>query len=97
VKITTPLRFDLVIANVGAGMFFRQAAKAIQNAYELTHVPKLAGVTDGLVGNYLRVHVAVALQRVASVMQCDSTWGYAISGDASTHRGHSFFDMRVRL
>jgi hypothetical protein len=97
VKIPNPLRFDLAIAHVGAGMSFRQTAKAIQHAHDIAVVPRLSGITNSLVGGYVRVNVAVGLQRIANLMQCETTWGFSLCGDGSTHRGHSFFDVRIRL
>jgi hypothetical protein len=47
--------------HVGNGMSFRQTASAIQHAKECTKTTKLAGITDLMVGQYVRVLVGSTL------------------------------------
>ncbi|RHY05403.1 hypothetical protein DYB36_006565 [Aphanomyces astaci] len=77
VVIKNTMRYQLAIDHVGAGMSFKQTALAIGHAKNRAQVPKLAGINDLIVGQYVRVQVA--------------------AGDGSTHRGQSFFDLRLRL
>ncbi|CAK9233159.1 unnamed protein product [Sphagnum troendelagicum] len=37
------------------------------------------------------------LQQIADCLDDESIWAMSLAGDGSTHRDHSFFDMRVRI
>ncbi|RQM29957.1 hypothetical protein B5M09_013872, partial [Aphanomyces astaci] len=42
--------------------------------------------------------VAVALQRIGDMLNNNKqVWAFSLAGDGSTHRGQSFFDLRLRL
>jgi hypothetical protein len=47
--------------HVGSGMSFRQTVSAIQHAKERTKTAKLAGITDLMVGQYVRILVGSML------------------------------------
>jgi hypothetical protein len=57
VTIKNIMQFNLAMDHVGNGMSFRQTASAIQHAKERTKTTKLAGITDLMVGQYVRVLV----------------------------------------
>jgi hypothetical protein len=57
----------------------------------------LAGINGGIVGQYTRVLVVVALQEIAAILEDESVRDMSLAGDGSTHRGQSFFDLRVRV
>ncbi|CAI5741141.1 unnamed protein product [Hyaloperonospora brassicae] len=98
VTIKNPMRYHLVIDHVGAGILVQQTALAIGLAKNRAQLPNLAGINDLIVGKFVRVQVAVALQRIADMISNDDqVWAFALAGDVSTHRGHSFFDLRLRL
>ncbi|CAI5717146.1 unnamed protein product [Hyaloperonospora brassicae] len=98
VTIKNPMRYHLVIDHVGACISFKQTDLAIGNAKNRAQLLKLAGINDLIVGKFVRVHVAVALQRIADMLSNeDQLWAFSLAGDVSTHRGHSFFDLRLRL
>jgi len=61
VTIKNIMRFNLVMDHVGSGMSFLQTASAIQHAKERTKTAKLAGITDLMVGQYVRVLVGSTL------------------------------------
>jgi hypothetical protein len=68
----------------------------MQKAKTRTKTTKLTGLNDSIVGQYTRVLVAVALQQIAVILDDESVWAMSLAGDGSTHRGQSFFDLRVR-
>jgi len=61
VTIKNIMRFNLVMDHVESGMSFRQTASAIQHAKERTKTAKLAGITNLMVGQYVRVLVGSTL------------------------------------
>jgi hypothetical protein len=61
VTIKNIMQFNLAMDHVGNGMSFRQTASAIQHAKERTKTTKLAGITDLMVGQYVRVLVGSTL------------------------------------
>jgi hypothetical protein len=97
VTITHVMRFELAMDFVAIGMSFRQVAKAIEHAKIRTSTAQLTGVNDFIVSQYVRVLVGTSLQHIADLLDHDSVWAISLAGDGSTHRGQSFFDMRVRV
>jgi hydrogenase maturation factor len=83
--------------HVGSGMSFQQTASAIQHAKECTKTAKLAGITTLMVGQYVRVLVGSTLQQIADGFDDESVSAMSLAGDGSTHRGQSFFNLRVRI
>jgi hypothetical protein len=95
VTITNPLRFWLSIDHVKVGLSFRQAAADItQQRYHTKNV-KLMGISDHMVGQYVRVLLAVALQLVSNVICNTSVWAFSLcvnaSRDAFVGSAHSRF------
>ena len=98
VTIKNPMRYHLVIDHVGARILFKQTTLAIGHAKNRAQLPKLAGINDHTDGKFVRVQVAVALQRIVDMLgNYDQVWSFSLAGDVSTHRGHSFFDLRMSL
>jgi len=97
ITIKNIMRFELAMDLVGIGMSFRQVASAIQFAKIRTNTAKLTGANDLIVGQYVCVLVATSLQHIADVLAHKSVWAMSLAGDASTHRGQSFFDLRIRV
>jgi hypothetical protein len=91
------VRFELAIDHVSIGMSFRQVAGAIQHAKDRTKMSKLSGINDLIVGQYFRVLVATNLQMIADMLDDDMVWTFSLTGEGSTHRGQSFFDLRMRI
>jgi hypothetical protein len=58
---------------------------------------KLSGINDLIVGQYVRVLVATSLQMIADMLDDDMVWAFSLVGDGSTHRGKSFFDLRMHI
>ncbi len=97
VTIKNVTRYELALDHVGSGMSFRQTAGAIEHAKRRTFSAKLAGINDLIVGQFVRALVASNLQRISDLLSHRSAWAFSFAGDGSTHRGQSFFDMRVRF
>jgi hypothetical protein len=91
------VRFELAIDHVSIGMSFPQVAGAIQHAKDRTKMSKLSGINDLIVGQYVRVLVVTNLQMIADMLDDDMVWAFSLAGDGSTHRGQSFFDLRIRI
>ncbi|OQR83235.1 hypothetical protein ACHHYP_14942 [Achlya hypogyna] len=97
ITIKNVMHFELAIDHVGIGMSFRQVASAIQFAKIRSNMAELTGANDLIIGQYVRVLVATSLQHIADVLAHKSVWAMSLAGDASTHRGLSFFDLRIRV
>jgi hypothetical protein len=97
ITIKNIMRFNLVMDHIGSGMSFRQTASAIQHAKECTKTAKLAGITNLMVGQYIRILVGSTLQQIADYLDDESVWAMSLAGNGSTHRGQSFFDLCVRI
>jgi hypothetical protein len=97
VTIKNPTRFWLAIDHTSAGLSFRQTAAVIDHHKNRTKNPKLAGLNDHMVGQFVRILVGGNLQIMADILSNPSVWSFALAGDGSTHRDVSFFDIRVRV
>jgi hypothetical protein len=60
-------------------------------------IRKLSGVSDHLVGQYVRVLVGVTLTKIGVLLLSDDVWAFSIVFDGSTHRGTAFFDVCIRI
>jgi len=78
-------------------MSFRQIATAIGHTRDVMSIEKLSGVSDHLVGQYVRVLVSVALTKIGVLLSSDDVWAFSIAFDGSTHCGTAFFDVRIRI
>ena len=97
VTVKNVMRFQLAIDHVFTGMSFRQTAAAIESARTRTNVAKLQGVSDHMVGMFVRILVAICLQKFSDLLATADVWAFSIGFDGSTHRGTSFFDVRMRI
>jgi hypothetical protein len=97
ITITNPLRFWHSIDNVKIGLPFRQAAAVITQHRNRTKNVKLMGISDHMVGQYVRDLLAVALQLVSNVLCNTSVWAFSPAGDASTHQGTPLLDQHFRV
>ncbi|CAK4457334.1 unnamed protein product [Aphanomyces euteiches] len=50
-----------------------------------------------MIEQYVRVLVAVCLQKFSAILAHPDVWAFSIIFDGSTHRGTSFFDVRLRV
>jgi hypothetical protein len=97
VTITNPLRFWLSLDHVKVGLSFRQVAAVIMQHRNHTKNVKLMGICDHMVGQYVRVLLAVALQLVSNVLCNTSVWDISLAGDASPHQETPLLDQRIRV
>ena len=95
--IKNVMRFRLAVDHISSGMSFRQAASAIEHAKVRTKTAKLSGCNDHMIGQYVRVLVAVCLQKFSTILARPDVWAFSIAFDGSTHRGTSFSDVRLRV
>jgi hypothetical protein len=91
------MRFELTMDHISISMSFRQMAVVIQHVKDRTKTAKLIGMNDLIVGQYTRVLVTIALQQIADMVDHEFIWAMLLAGDGSTHRGQSFFDLRLHL
>jgi hypothetical protein len=83
--------------HVSTRMSFHQVATAMQHTKERCNLSKLGGINDTIIGQYVRVGVAFALQCIADLCIDKSIWALSLAGDGSTHRSQHFFDLRLRM
>jgi hypothetical protein len=72
-------RFQLIIKHTSCGMLFRQIAAAIGHTRDVMSIGKLSGVSDHLVGQYVRVLVDVALTKIDVLLSSDDVWAFSIA------------------
>ena len=97
ITIKNPLRFNLAIEHVSVGLSFRQTAAVITQDRNACKNPKLAGLNDHMVGQFVRVLLAVAMQAMAKVINHPLVWAFSLAADASTHLGVPLLDQRIRV
>jgi hypothetical protein len=61
VTIKNSLRFDLAIRHVSVGLSFRQTSKMIEQHRSATKNAKLNDLNDHMVGQFIRILLAVSL------------------------------------
>ncbi len=72
VTIRNVMCFELTMEHISIGMSFRQTATAIQRAKDRTETAKLTSMNDLIVGQYMRILVAIALQQIANMVDDES-------------------------
>jgi hypothetical protein len=95
--IKNSLRFNLAIEHVSVGLSFRQIATVITQHRNLCKNSKLVGLNDHMVGKFVRVLFAVALQSMSTIMNQKHVWTFSLAADASAHMGVSLLDQRIRI
>jgi hypothetical protein len=97
VTITKPLRLWLSIEHVKVGLSFRQAAALLMQHRNRTKNVKLMGIIDHMVGQYVRVLLAVALQLVSNVLCNTSVWAFFSGGRCVNASRDALLDQRIRV
>jgi hypothetical protein len=97
VTIKNRLRFKLAFDHTAVGLYFRQTSRVIDQHRHQTKNPRLAGLNDHKVGQFVRILVAVNLNTISNVLSQPQVWASSIAGDGSNHWGVSFFDIRICL
>jgi hypothetical protein len=97
VTIKNVMRFWLAIDHTSAGLLFRQTAAVIEPHRVRTKNPKLKGLHDHMVSQFVRVIVGSNLQTISHILSRRQMFVFSIAGDGSTHFDSSFFDIRIRV
>jgi hypothetical protein len=97
VTIKNRLRFLLALDHVSVGLSFRQTARVISQHRSRTKNAKLGGLNDHMVGQFVRILVAVNLNALSSILTNPGVWCFSLAADGSTHFGVSFLDIRIRV
>jgi putative effector of murein hydrolase len=63
----------------------------------MTKNAKLSSLNDHMVGQFVRVLLAVSLQIIYDVFMDSAVWAFSLAADASTHLGVPLFDQRIRM
>ncbi len=97
VTIKNSLRFDLAIWHVSVGLLFRQTSKVIEQHHLATKNAKLSGLNDHMVGQFIRILLAVSLQIISNVLMDPMVWAFSLATDANTHLGVPLLDQQIRV
>ncbi|KAH6596562.1 hypothetical protein BASA61_003446 [Batrachochytrium salamandrivorans] len=97
VVIKNSLRFDLAIQHVSVGLSFRQTTTVMTQYQNACKIPKLAGINDHMVGQFVRILLAVGLQVMSDVINHPFVWAFSLAADCSTHMGVPLLDQRIRV
>ncbi|RHZ35008.1 hypothetical protein DYB31_016824, partial [Aphanomyces astaci] len=81
--IKTTMKLELSIGYVSAGMSFRQTAEAVGMTHRTCNIAKLAGLSDTIVGQWVRILVGGCLQQIANLLADDDLWAFALAFDGS--------------
>jgi hypothetical protein len=97
VTIKNTMRFWLAIDHTSSGLSFRQTAEVMEHHRIRTKNPKLVGLNDHMVSQFVRVLVGANLQTISNILSKRQMFAFSIAGDGSTHFDSSFFDIRIRV
>jgi DNA-binding transcriptional regulator YdaS (Cro superfamily) len=87
-------RFEPALDHSSIGLSFRQTFVVIDQHKEVFGNVKLVGVNDHIVSQYVRVGVAINLQRIPNILSSPRVWSFALVADSSTHQYVSELDIR---
>jgi hypothetical protein len=68
VTIKNPLRFNLALDHTAVGPSFRQTSRVIDQHRHQAKNARLAGLKDHVVGQFVRILVAVNLNPISNVL-----------------------------
>jgi hypothetical protein len=88
-------QFRYVIGSIANALSFKQVVKQVRLTVAETRCAQLGRINDEKVSTYAQLACVVGLSGISHLLR--KTWAYAIAADGSTHRGISYFDIRVRL
>ncbi|CAM6015647.1 unnamed protein product [Sphagnum balticum] len=90
-------RFELTLDHTSIGLSFRQMSAVIDKHKEAFGSAKLVGLNDHIVSQYVRVGVAINLQRISDILSSPHVWSFTLVADSSMHRFVSYLDIRIRV
>jgi hypothetical protein len=97
ITIRNVKRFEFALDHTSIGLSFRQTYAVIDQHKEAFGNAKLVGLNDHIVSQYVRVGVAINLQRISDILSSPRIWSFALAADSSTHRSVSYLDIRIRV
>jgi hypothetical protein len=83
VTIKGTMQYELAMDHVSMGMSFYQVAAVMQHTKERCSLSKLGGINDTIVGQYVRIGVAFALQCIADLCVNELIWALSFTGNGS--------------
>jgi hypothetical protein len=95
--IKNPLRFWLAIDHTSFRFSFWQTTAITEKHHVQTKIPKLMGLHDHMVSQFVRVLVVANLQMIYEILSQPRVFTFSITGDGSTHYESSYFDIRIRM
>jgi hypothetical protein len=69
----------------------------IEQHHSATKNAKLSGLNDHMVGQFVRVLLAVSLQIISDVLTDPVVWAFSLAADANIHLGVPLLDQRIRV
>jgi hypothetical protein len=97
VTIKNSLQFDLAIWHVSVRLSFRHTSKVIEQHRSATENAKLNSLNDHMVGQFVRVLLAVSLQIISDVLKDPAVWAFSLAANSSTHLGVLLLDQWIRV
>jgi hypothetical protein len=79
------------------GLSFHQTSVVIDQHKEVFGNAKLVGFNDHIISQYVRMGVAINLQRISDILNSPHVWLFTLTTDSSTHRYVSYLDIRIRV
>ena len=95
VKIANMKQFRLAVKYILLGSSFRMASRIFQVTKEEVNIGYLGSLSVKKIIGYVRVVVAVSLQRIKDLLT--RTWCYSVAFDGSTYQHKSYLDIRIRV
>jgi len=88
-------RFKLALNHTSISLSFRQMSAVIDQHKKAFGNAKLVGLNDHIISKYVRVGVAINLQRISDILNSPRVWLFALAANSSTHRFVSYFNIRI--
>ncbi|BBN02960.1 hypothetical protein Mp_2g19640 [Marchantia polymorpha subsp. ruderalis] len=85
------------ITKANAMKLFKRDEAVIEQHRRCTKNPKLSGISDHMMSQFVRVVVAVDLQFLSKILSRSDVWAFLIACDGYSHFGISSLDIRIRL
>jgi hypothetical protein len=90
-------RFELAFDHTSIGLSFCQTSTVIDQHKEAFGNAKLMGFNNHIVSHYVRMGVAINLQRILDILSSPCVWSFALAANSSTHRSVSYLDIQIHV
>ncbi|KAJ2346059.1 hypothetical protein GGH91_002336, partial [Coemansia sp. RSA 2671] len=97
VTIGDPAAFKTSLIGVNAGLSFRAAADVMSQISAQAGRHDDSAINSIMITDNVRISVAVSMEVIRSLLADPSVWAFSLAFNSSTHYGHSYFDVRIRL